>query len=258
MLQNIFELEDIHKGDTAVICGHGPSLNKVINEIQNKQLNNAVRRISTNGYWNFFTESPDYYFICNPQQDAAELLEATIGLGMKCPHVIDCDFFVNRPPRPPPISNVKMSTYNVFQTPEPNNPNFINYTSKKFNENTTWPSGGWITSLFVAIDFAFFCGFSKIAITGMDLDWNIGYANLTSHKYLPEGTFLDRNGNIQPTWSEGGPRQDGSTQGYEPASAIEPIKHFVERSKKTNIQFGWLGEKLPWYAKKSGLEKIIL
>ena len=257
MSQDIFELEDIHKGETVVICGHGPSLNKVINEIEEKQSNNGIRRISTNGYWNFFTKSPDYYFICNPHSSAPEVFEATSGLGMKCPHVIDCDFFINRPPRPPLINGVKISTYNLFQKATPENPNFINYVSKKFNEDP-WPDGGWLTSLFVAIDFAFFCGFSKILIAGMDLDWNIGYANVTSYDYLPDGAIIDNSGSIQADWHEGGPKLDNSSQGYDPDRVIKPISHFVKRSKKVDSQFGWLGDQVPWYAKESGLEKIIL
>ena len=252
MLQNIFELEDIHKGETVIICGHGPSLNKVINEIQNKQLNNAIRRISTNGYWNFFTKSPDYYFICNPDSTAQEVLEAASGLGMECPHVIDCDFFINRPPRPPPMNDVKMSTYNAFGKYTPENPDFIAYISKKFNEDES-PHRGWITALFAAIDFAFFCGFSKILITGMDLDWNMGYASVTNYDYLQRGAIIDNNGNIRADWHEGGPNN-----GYHPDRVVKPISHFVKRAKKIGSQFGWLGDELPWYAKESGLEKIIL
>lgn len=65
MKLNYKDIINKHKDKPCVVAMHGPSLNSVLDKIEQKQKAKEVIRISTNEWFDFFESKPDYWVVSN-------------------------------------------------------------------------------------------------------------------------------------------------------------------------------------------------
>ena len=63
MKLNLDKIKNKHKNFPCVVSLHGPSMETHRDVIQNLQVEKKVLRISTNEWWEYFKEKPDYLII---------------------------------------------------------------------------------------------------------------------------------------------------------------------------------------------------
>jgi hypothetical protein len=247
MIRKFEELEDVNDGKTAFICGHGPSLNSQRQLIEEKCEGDSFSRISINNWWNFFEEPPDYHFICNPLYTMKLVAAASDFYKKPCSPIVCASSYMNRPPCDyvaPEYSDWDIFTYPFGE--------FRDIVSAKFPEGDTRQVGPWISAIFLAIDFAFFTGFNKIILSGIDLDWRKGYADPIRPHFLPHSIRINEQGKIDAVypWDDPVP---GSKR-FPTEMATIPTKKFVDRAKMYGVEFGTLGgTEQPWWAEMSGV-----
>jgi hypothetical protein len=64
---NLDDIVNKHKGEPCVVALHGPSLNLVVNEIQESQKNKGFVRISVNEWYDYFETKPDYWVVSSTE-----------------------------------------------------------------------------------------------------------------------------------------------------------------------------------------------
>lgn len=197
MSKNIKELLNIHKDKTCHLVGHGPSLDKYLDELQNLDKSSNII-FSVNDVDEFTNLVPDYWLICNPCYDIHELSKR--------------------------VNNFKDTTFLYSDSYELTSENdmksllnvrFYSYDSVHFNSEPNifhvkgWRLGckrGWIdccsniikdrltlqeylqeisgydkhystgdTGILHALAFSVILGCKNIVIYGVDLDYSIGY-----------------------------------------------------------------------------------
>ena len=68
------DLIDKHKDEACVVAASGPSLNTVKGNIEKGQRKGKLLRISTNNWYDFFDEKPDYWVLANTQTETVQNL----------------------------------------------------------------------------------------------------------------------------------------------------------------------------------------
>jgi len=65
MKKRLEDIAGIEKGNSVAICLHGPSLSKNVETVERLQSQGAIKRISTNNWFDFFSSGPDYWVLAN-------------------------------------------------------------------------------------------------------------------------------------------------------------------------------------------------
>ena len=67
MKLNFEDIINKHKGQSALVAGHSPSLSDVKDKIENLQIRGELLRFSVNEWYDFFTQRPDYWVLSNSE-----------------------------------------------------------------------------------------------------------------------------------------------------------------------------------------------
>ena len=67
MKLNFEDITNKHKGQSAVVAGHGPSLSYVKDKIEDLQIKGEFLRFSSNEWYDFFAQQPDYWVLSNSE-----------------------------------------------------------------------------------------------------------------------------------------------------------------------------------------------
>jgi len=65
MKKRLEDIVGIEKGNSVAICLHGPSLSKNVETVERLQSQGAIKRISTNNWFDFFVKAPDYWVLAS-------------------------------------------------------------------------------------------------------------------------------------------------------------------------------------------------
>jgi hypothetical protein len=82
MKLNLDKIKNKHKNFPCVVSLHGPSMETHRDVIQNLQVEKKVLRISTNEWWEYFKEKPDYLVVSNGELNIQDSFNKT---GIFCP-----------------------------------------------------------------------------------------------------------------------------------------------------------------------------
>ena len=228
---DIKEIVDIHKGQTAIICGHGPSLNDHKGKIIKLHNEKKAIRFSLNDWFDIFDMKPDYWVISNPEYQFVNwahkfnlyksflLFSPTCGErsnikfikdNLECDNILfdqrhfknhDCieilKNFKNYYEKNQNFNFVEYGNNCSMFTPIENRPigtfgldpsgrccrNKTNVTVQELLQNVSGYEKHYSTGdtvILHAIAFAIIMGCNPIYISGMDLDYSLGYASKMS------------------------------------------------------------------------------
>ena len=223
------DIIDVHKGETAVICAHGPSSSEYISQVIKLQECQQIVRFGANNWFDFLNRNrwPDYwvlasnvdtvqnYFQIMNDSKSKVLFADSVDLTPRdwVEEVLECDYYPfdqrhfqghscleilkNFKDHHTKNKNFNFAKYGnnttMWQPPFSGTPGGVDIKSRCCNqrvkgrktiqemlkENTGHDqhySAGSTVALHM-IAFAIIMGFEKIYITGLDLDYNLGYAN---------------------------------------------------------------------------------
>ena len=74
MKLSLQDITDKHKNVPAVVTAHGPSLNLCKGKIAEAHRNGEILRFSVNNWWDYFTQSPDYWILSSTEFTIERLL----------------------------------------------------------------------------------------------------------------------------------------------------------------------------------------
>ncbi len=176
-----------HKGETCLILAFGPSLNRILDKLQTYK-SKGIKTISCNDWYNFFSVQPDYWIIANSEMRMnnhyQKFNEYTIPLFYSKSADFSDENWVEQ--------NIKCNYFpychnyqNKKSGEKENNEILQEYTH--YNKRLT---GGDTVAIQMLV-FAIILGFSNIYVSGMDLNYRLGYANRITNSKVPPSGCLD-------------------------------------------------------------------
>lgn len=165
---------DIHKNKPAIILGHGPSLDSIKKNIQDYKLKNHI--IFGCNLWFHYHDKPNYWFITNPT--------TPIGDNIFLLNNYEIPIFFSKAVDKTDLDYIdKMLKVDYFPFHQYPSDKYDLYEEQSIQErvkdytNYEHRYGVGLSVALHMIAFSILMGCSPIYISGIDVDYNLGYAS---------------------------------------------------------------------------------